>query len=148
MATHFQQLGPADADLFSQHLVRWHGEDGTPVSGARLRQEAARILGDNEGWHAWLIHEGETLAGYLVLQFRSGSRAEVPRAYVAALYVPPSLRHLRLGRAARRLVADLGRWLGVRVLDFDTEREDKHLHLPARGARQGNHRPTTELVTA
>ncbi len=148
MATHFQQLGPADAELFTEHLARWHREDGTPVSSGQLRQEAARILGDNEGWHAWLIHEGGATAGYLVLQFRSGSRAEVPRAYVAALYVPPALRHLRLGRPARRLLADLGRWLGVRVLDFDTEREDKHLHLSHRARRPLISRPATELVTA
>jgi hypothetical protein len=133
MATQFRQLGPADADLLTSCLVDWHGGDAAALDPVQIRREAQRILSDDESWHAWLIQQGAVTAGYLVLNFRKSAALEAPRAYVAALYVTPALRYLRLGRSARQLVADLGQWLRVRVLDFDTEREDKHLHLPLRG---------------
>ncbi len=135
MATQFRQLGPADADLLTSCLVDWQHDQPAPIDSTQVRREVLRILSDSDGWHAWLIQQGDVTAGYLVLNFRQSAALEAPRAYIAALYVTPSMRHLRLGRSARQLVAELGMWLRVRIFDFDTEREDKHLHLPLRGGK-------------
>ena len=42
MATQFQQLGPADADLLAGHLVRWRRLEGISLEPAHAAREAAR----------------------------------------------------------------------------------------------------------
>lgn len=126
MATYFRQLGPADCEQFTDHLLRWHRLDGRPLDPRITRRETARILEDNHSWHVWLIEYHEEVVGYLVVNFRPGAVFEATRAYLSGLYVTPDRRHLGLGRQARRLVSDLGRWLQVRVFDFDTVGENKH----------------------
>jgi GNAT superfamily N-acetyltransferase len=126
MATYFRQLGPEDTDEFTDHLVRWHRLDGRRLDSRLARHEVARALEDNQGWHIWLILHNEEITGYLAVTFRPGVAFEATRAYISALYVAAEHRGAGLDRQARRLVLDLGRWLKVRVYDFETEGESKH----------------------
>lgn len=126
MATHFRQLGPDDAEQLTDLLVRWHRLEGRLLDPRITRREVAKALGDNQGWHLWLIQHHEEIVGYLAISFRPGAAIEATRAYISALYLMPAFRHLGLGRQARRLVSEVGRWLRVRVFDFETEGESKH----------------------
>ena len=135
MATQFRQLGSADTDHLTELLLRWHRQDGLPLDAAAARREVARVLEDNHGWHLWLVeHRGEA-AGYVALSFRSGAMVESPRAYVSALYFAPEHRQLGLGRHARRLLSEVGRWLHVGIFEFGADHDDKH--LPALGRASG-----------
>ncbi len=126
MATHFRQLGPDHTAQLTECLLRWHRSEGRSLDLALTRRSVARTLADNQGWHIWLIEHKEEVVGYLAVNFRPVAPFEATRAYVAGLYVEPQSRHLGLGRQARRLVSDLGRWLRVQVFDFDTDGEAKH----------------------
>lgn len=126
MATQFRQLGPEDADLLVGFLLGWHRRDGLSLDADAARREVERLLADNHDSHSWLIQHGEQVIGYLMLNFKKGGQLEAHRAYVSALYVTPEARALEIGRRAHRFIADLARWLQVRVFDFDVEREDRH----------------------
>jgi GNAT superfamily N-acetyltransferase len=126
MATYFRQLGPDHTPQLTDCLVRWHRREGRFLDPRITGREVARILADNLGWHTWLIEHKDATVGYLVVNFRQGAAFEATRAYIAGLYLTPDHRDLGIGRQARRLVNDLGRWLGVRVDDFETESEAKH----------------------
>ena len=126
MATSFRQLGPDHTPQLTDCLVRWHRSEGRYLDPRITGREVARALADNQGWHVWLIEHQELAVGYLAVNFRPGAVFEETRAYVAGLYVAPEHRHLGLDRQARRLVDDLGRWLRVRVYDFETEGQAKH----------------------
>lgn len=126
MATQFRQLGPEDADLLSGFVLGWHRRDGLSLDPAGVQSEVERLLADNHDSHSWLIQHGERVIGYLMLNFKRGGLLEAHRAYVSALYVAPEARTLRIGHRAHRFIADLARWLQVRVFDFDGEREDRH----------------------
>jgi GNAT superfamily N-acetyltransferase len=126
MATYFRQLGPDHTEQLTQHLVRWLRLEGRALDARTTGREVARVLVDNQGWHVWFIEHHNQVVGYLAVNFRPGAGFEPTRAYISALYVAPDQRHLGLGRQARRLVSDLGRWLQVRVFDFETEGEHKH----------------------
>ncbi len=126
MATHFRQLGPDETPQFTDYLVRWHRGEGRILDPRLTGRAVAQTLADNHGWHVWLIEHKEDVVGYLAVNFRPVAPFEATRAYIAGLYVVPQFRHLGLGRQARRLVADLGRWLRVQVYDFETEGEAKH----------------------
>jgi hypothetical protein len=127
MATQFRQLGSDDVETLVGHLVAWHREDGAILDASYARREVRRILGDNLGWHAWLIDNGGTTVGYLMLSFRRGGAFDAPRANLAALYVAPAARDGTISRQAYRFVTDLGRWLHVRVFECDTTRQDRHV---------------------
>lgn len=134
MATQFQQLGLEDAETLTTRLLAWHRADGHRLDAGMVRDESHRLLADNECWHAWMIvHRGEEV-GYLMLQFRKGGIFEVPRAYVAALYLLPAARRRGIGTLAHRFLADLSRWLQVRLYDFDTADEAKPVQWIARHA--------------
>lgn len=148
MATQFRQLGPDDADRFADRLQAWHLLDGVMLDAASTRREAQRLLGDNEGWHAWMIESQGTEVGYLMLQFRKGGMFEAPRAYVAALHVVPGARQCGLWALAHRFVMELSRWLQVRVFEFDTARENKHAHLFTRCASRAARSDQTSSIQA
>ncbi|MEO8138354.1 MAG: GNAT family N-acetyltransferase [Gemmatimonadota bacterium] len=148
MATQFRQLGPDDADMLAGQLHAWYGMDGVTLDAASLHREIHRLLQDNLSWHAWLIESQGEVAGYLMLQFRKGAALEAPRAYIAALYVVPSMRHRGIGALAHRFVAELGRWLQVRVYEFDTARENKHAHHFGRAASLSPRRHETSAMQA
>ncbi|HMV31436.1 MAG: GNAT family N-acetyltransferase [Gemmatimonadales bacterium] len=140
MATQFQQLGPADADLLAAHLVRWQRLEGIALDPAHAAGEAARMLGDDQLWHAWLVRAAGRTVGYLVLRFRHAGPFEPPVAHLAAMYVEPEARRQGIARQARALLLDLGRWLQVRVIAEDMTREDRHadtLVRPAAMAARG-----------
>lgn len=126
MATQFRQLGPEDADTLVGFLLGWHRREGLSLDPTAAQREVERLLADNHDSHSWLIQHGEQVIGYLMLNFKRSGLLEAHRAYVSALYVAPEARDLNIGRRAHRFLADLARWLQVRVLDFDNEREDRH----------------------
>jgi GNAT superfamily N-acetyltransferase len=134
MATQFRQLGSDDMETLVVHLVAWHREEGVSLDPAYARRQVRRILGDNFGWHAWLIECGGRAVGYLMLSFRHGGAFDAPGASLAALYVVPGCRHGNIGRQAHRLVSDLGRWLHVRIGECDTSRQDRHVPALSRPA--------------
>ena len=129
MATTFRLLGSADADTLAQHLAAWHHAEGAAVDPATFHTPVTRLLSDSHAAHAWLIEQGGTAAGYVVLSFRSPQGTLEPRAYVSALYVKPAHRGRGIGRQALHLMADVGQLLQVRVLHFGTDGEDKHAQL-------------------
>jgi ribosomal protein S18 acetylase RimI-like enzyme len=126
MATYFRQLGPDHTPQLADYLVRWHQAEGRFLDPGITHRRVARVLSDNQGWHVWLIEYQEQVVGYLAVNFRPGAAREATRAYVSGLYVAPEFRHLALGRAARHLVSDLGRWLQIRVFEFELQGESKH----------------------
>ncbi len=134
MATQFRQLGPADAETLTQRLLTWHHGEGHRLDAESVRRETGRVLSDNECWHAWMIVCRDEEVGYLMLQFRRGGMFEAPRAYVAALYLVPAARARGTGMLAHRFLADLCRWLQVRLYDFDTADESKPAQWVARRA--------------
>lgn len=134
MATQFRQLGTEDAEPLARRLLTWHRQPGGRLDPALVRQESRRLLADNERWHAWMIVHRDEEVGYLMLQFRRGGMFEAPRAYVAALYLVPEVRGRGIGALAHRFVADLGRWLQVRLFEFDTADEAKPVRWMVRTA--------------
>ncbi|HWA56163.1 MAG TPA: GNAT family N-acetyltransferase [Gemmatimonadales bacterium] len=126
MATFFRQLGPDHVTPLTEALVRWHRKDGRPLDPRITRREVTRALQDPQGWQLWFIEQEGAVVGYVAVNFRPGMALEATRAYLAGLFLEPGSRHCGLGRQARRLVQDLGRWLHVKVFDFETEDEAKH----------------------
>jgi GNAT superfamily N-acetyltransferase len=137
MATFFRQLSPDHTPQLTDCLVRWHRGEGRFLDPRITGREVARTLADNQGWHVWLIEHKDTAVGYLAVNFRQGTASEVPRACIAGLYIVPDHRRQGLGRQARRLVDDLGRWLHLQVYHFETDGEAKHaLALTRHGSVQ------------
>jgi GNAT superfamily N-acetyltransferase len=126
MATQFRQLGSEDTERLVDHLLDWFRLEGRILAPGPARREARRLLADTQGCQAWLLEQRGAVVGYLMLTFQPGGLREAHRARVGALYLAPAVRGQGIGRQAIRFVADLSRWLQVRILNGDSRREDRH----------------------
>src|SRR5215510_1394366 len=135
MSLTFTLLSAEDAERLSGLVERWHLAEGQGFDGPAARQYLHRLLANDRSGHAWTISCEGIEIGYAILTFGSGLPGE-PKAYVSALYVAPEWRGKGLGRRTQLFLADVARWLQIRLFAFEVESERKHARPFARPFRR------------
>jgi GNAT superfamily N-acetyltransferase len=150
MATTFRLCEAADTDQLLGLLADWYALDGLTLDLTASRRQLQRILADSRTGHVWIVEQGGLAVGYTMLTFSEVGRSAEPRAYAAALYVESRCRGRGIGGRVRNFLRDVGSFLRVPVLFFDTDRESKHAALLARPAfpasRSQSQRPSEQAV--
>jgi diamine N-acetyltransferase len=118
-------LRPAtDADLEAVLVLHraFFAEDGYPFLEEASRANLARLLGDPDLGRLWVMDDGGTVVGYLVLAFGFSLEFRGRDAVVDELYVTPSHRGQGLGKRALAVAEEACRELGVRAVHLVVER--------------------------
>jgi ribosomal protein S18 acetylase RimI-like enzyme len=120
-------------------------EDGYPFHAEESRTNLARLLGDPNLGRLWVMDDGGTLVGYLVLAFGFSLEFRGRDAVIDELYVAPSHRARGLGRRALAVAEAACRELGVRAIHLVVERKKENARTLYR--RAGFVAPDRELMT-
>ena len=97
-------------------------EDGYAFREEESRANLARLLDDPTLGRLWVMDDGGTIAGYILLAFGFSLEFRGRDAFVDELYVAPGHRGKGLGTRALTLAAEACRELGVRALHLEVER--------------------------
>ena len=117
-------LRPATlADL--EAVLALHGaffaEDGYELREEESRANLSRLLGDPSLGRLWVMDDGDSVVGYLLLAFGFSLEFRGRDAFVDELYVTPDHRGRGLGKRAIELAAEACSGLGVRALHLEVE---------------------------
>jgi len=136
MSLTFTLLSAEDAERLSGLVEQWHLAEGLGFDGPAARHYLHRLLGNDRSGHVWTIGSEGNDIGYAILNFSASSSPGEPKAYVSALYLVPEWRGKGLGRRTQLFLADVARWLQVRLFAFEIESERKHVRQFARPFRR------------
>jgi GNAT superfamily N-acetyltransferase len=138
MSLTFTLLSAEDAERLRGLVERWHLAEGLGFDGPAARHYLHRLLGNDRSGHVWTIGSEGSDIGYAILTFGAPGSPSEPKAYVSALYLVPEWRGKGLGRRTQLFLADVARWLKVRLFAFEIESERKHVRVFARPFRRSN----------
>jgi len=127
------------------HLLRMMRSLAEQEPGAYYFDEPAvrsvlrAFLADSKLGQAWILLEGTTLAGYLVLTLGYSFECHGQDAFVDELYVEPQYRRRGIGREAMKFVEEEARKMGVTALHLEVDHgNDPALEL-YRGSGYADH---------
>jgi len=120
-------------------------EDGYSFREEESRANLARLLGDPNLGRLWVMDDGGTVVGYLVLAFGFSLELRGRDAVVDELYVAPSHRHQGLGKRALAVAEAACRELGIRAIHLVVERYKEGAQTLYRSA--GFVAPDRDLMT-
>jgi ribosomal protein S18 acetylase RimI-like enzyme len=120
--TEFRLASPVDLEAVLALHQAFFAEDGYPFREAESRANLERLLSDPGLGRLFVIDEGGTVVGYLVLAFGFSLEFRGRDAFVDEVYVAPSHRGRGLGTRALAVAEAACRELGVRALHLEVER--------------------------
>lgn len=120
--TTFRPASPADLEAVLALHRDFFAEDGYPFREAESRANLEKLLNNPELGRLFVIDDGGTVAGYLVLGFGFSLEFRGRDAFVDEVYVAPSHRGQGLGTRALAVAEAACREIGVRALHLEVER--------------------------
>lgn len=112
----FRLAAESDADTLLVFMRAYYAFDGHGFDADKPRIALTALLRDSQLGLAWLILDGDTPAGYVVLCFGYSLEWLGRDAFVDELYLREEYRGRGWGRDALAFVEDAAREMGVRVL--------------------------------
>jgi len=122
MQTRIVPATAADIEAILPLMRRMYLEDGYPFEEAASRSALAALLRDPALGLAWVVRDGETAVGYLVLTYGYSLEYRGRDAFIDELFILESHRGRGLGRAAMQLLEAACRDNGVNALHLEVER--------------------------
>jgi ribosomal protein S18 acetylase RimI-like enzyme len=127
----FRLATDSDIDTLIGMMREFYAIDAYPFDEGAARRALEGLLRDPALGRVWLIHDGDTAIGYVVLTFGYSLEFHGRDAFVDELFVRPSHRRRGVGTRAMRLVEGVCRDLGVHALHLEVERANavaQHLY--------------------
>jgi ribosomal protein S18 acetylase RimI-like enzyme len=115
----FRPAVPEDIDALLPLMEAFYREDHHPWQEGAARETLRRLLADAAFGRAYLIEEGGTVLGYLVVCFGFSLEFHGKDAFVDELYVLPEARGRGLGTEALRVAEACCREAGVQALHLE-----------------------------
>jgi ribosomal protein S18 acetylase RimI-like enzyme len=120
----FRLAVESDADTLLTFMREYYAFDGHGFDADKARVALSALLRDASLGLAWLILDGDTPAGYIVLCFGYSLEWLGRDAFVDEFYLREEYRGRGWGRAAMTFLEDAARDAGVRALHLEVVREN------------------------
>jgi len=127
---HFRAADVSDSDLLLDFMQSYYAFDGHGYDREKARTALTGLLRDADQGGAWLILDGETLVGYVVLCFGYSLEWLGRDAFVDEFYLREGYRGRGWGRKTMAFLEDRAVELGVRALHLEVVNGNQRaLHL-------------------
>jgi len=120
----FRLAVESDADALLQFMEAYYAFDGHGFDRERSRVALTALLRDANLGRAWLILDGDTNAGYIVLCFGYSLEWLGRDAFVDEFYLLEEYRGRGWGRKAMEFVEEAARAAEVRTLHLEVVRQN------------------------
>jgi GNAT superfamily N-acetyltransferase len=120
----FRLATESDADALLVFMREYYTFDGHGFDADKARIALTALLGDSRLGLAWLILDGETPVGYIVLCFGYSLEWLGRDAFVDEFYLREQYRGRGWGRAAMAFAEEAARDAGVRALHLEVVQEN------------------------
>jgi len=126
----FRLAGEADAEVLLEFMQQYYAFDGHGFDPGKARVALTALLRDARYGRAWLILDGESPAGYIVLCFGYSLEWLGRDSFVDEFYLREQYRGRGWGRATMAFVEDAARADGIGTLHLEVvEHNTKALEL-------------------
>ena len=123
-APQFRPAVESDADTLLTFMRAYYAFDGHGFDEAKARGALTALLRDANLGRAWLILDGDTAVGYVVLCFGYSLEWLGRDAFVDELYLREDYRGRGWGGKTMAFVEEAARDAGVRALHLEVVREN------------------------
>ena len=120
----FRLAVESDADTLLEFMRAYYAFDGHGFDRNKARVALARLLRDGNLGLAWLILDGETAVGYVVLCFGYSLEWLGRDAFVDEFYLREEYRGHGWGRKTMAFVEDAARAAGIRAVHLEVVRQN------------------------
>jgi diamine N-acetyltransferase len=123
----FEPARPEHADIFIAMMQALERADPgtTPFDEQRRRAIFDQFVRDSPYGRAWLIVEGESPVGYVVLTVSFSFEYRGCDAYIDELYIAEEHRGRGIGHMAMAFVETVARELGVNAMHLEVSRDNE-----------------------
>jgi ribosomal protein S18 acetylase RimI-like enzyme len=129
-APQFRLAVESDADLLLEFMQAYYAFDGHGFDREKARVALIALLRDAQLGRAWLIQDGDSPVGYIVLCFGYSLEWLGRDAFVDEFYLHREYRGRGWGRATMAFIEDAARLAGIRTLHLEVvRRNEKALDL-------------------
>ena len=126
----FRLAAEPDADALLEFMREYYAYDGHGFDEQQARAALVGLLGNASFGKAWLILDGATAVGYVVICFGHSLEWLGRDAFVDELYLREAYRGRGWGRAAMMFIEEAARREGIRTLHLGVvSGNDAALHL-------------------
>lgn len=112
----------SDAPLLLQFMREYYAFDGHTFVEDKARTALVNFLKDPAYGRAWIISDGETPVGYIVLTFGYSLEYQGRDAFIDEFFLRESHRARGWGRQVMQQVEDFARVNGVRCIHLEVTR--------------------------
>jgi ribosomal protein S18 acetylase RimI-like enzyme len=98
MELDFKAVTLADIDTLIPLMRAYYKYDGIPFDEAKARKALTEFLPGEAFGKAWLVYQGDEIAGYIVLTYDYGLESGGREAFIDELYLHESYRGQGIGR--------------------------------------------------
>ncbi len=121
---HFRVAVESDTELLLDFMRDYYAFDGHGYDREKARGALMALLRDPKLGRAWLILDGETAVGYIVLCFGYSLEWLGRDAFVDEFYLREEYRGRGWGRRTMELVEEEARQAGIRTLHLEVMRQN------------------------
>jgi diamine N-acetyltransferase len=121
----FRLASESDADTLLGFMESYYAYDGHAFDRKKSRSALVRLLRDANLGLAWLILDGETATGYIVICFGYSLEWLGRDAFVDEFYLTERYRGRGWGRRTIEFVEDATRKLGVTALHLEVVQQNR-----------------------
>jgi ribosomal protein S18 acetylase RimI-like enzyme len=125
MPPHFQLATPGDAELLLDFMREYYAFDGHGYDREKARPALQRLLNDSALGLAWIVMDGDTPAGYIVVCFGYSLEYLGRDAFIDELYLGAAYRGRGWGRATLQYVEQQLLSHQVRAIHLEVVRENQ-----------------------
>ncbi len=118
-APQFRVVTEVDADLVLEFMQAYYAFDGHGFDREKARAALLPLLRNPELGLAWLILDGDSPVGYIVICFGYSLEWLGRDAFVDEFYLREECRGRGWGRAAMAFIEDEARRVGIRALHLE-----------------------------
>jgi ribosomal protein S18 acetylase RimI-like enzyme len=134
METAFRTAELSDVEVLLGFMREYYAFDHLLFDGQIARAALEKFLSDGSLGRVWLIQDGGTAIGYLVLTLGYSLEYGGRDAFIDEVYIRASHRGRGIGQSALQFAEDVCRSLGVRVIHLEVERTNTNAHALYRKA--------------
>jgi diamine N-acetyltransferase len=121
----FRLATESDADTLLDFMRLYYAYDGHAFNGDKARTALVNLLRDPNLGLAWLIFDGETAVGYLVICFGYSLEWLGRDAFVDEFYLSEQYRGRGWGRKTIEFVEEASRKFGITALHLEVVRQNR-----------------------
>jgi GNAT superfamily N-acetyltransferase len=114
-----------DAETLLGFMQAYYAHDGHAFDRSKARAALTGLLRDRNLGLAWLIFDGETAAGYIVICFGYSLEWRGRDAFVDEFYLSQRYRGRGWGRRTIEFVEDAARKLGITALHLEVVQQNR-----------------------